>query len=120
MFRILAPWTVAGSEGNDQKISKTRPVPASLEAISGDDEPIDDIIPLFEVATDNVVDLALTDDTDALHAKGVRMKRVRPLMEHVTVRDQISNAADLLDLPPSNYFTIDSWLENDATSSLEK
>jgi len=118
--RILAPWTVAGSEGNDPKISKKRPVPASLEAIRGDDEPIDDIIPLFEVATDNVVDLALTDDADALRAKGVRMKRVRPLMEHVTVRDQISNAADLLDLPPSNYFTIDSWLENDATSSLEK
>ena len=111
---------MAGSEDNDPKISKKRPVSASLEAISGDDEPIDDIIPLFEVATD-VVDLALTDDTDALRAKGVRMKRVRPLMEHVTVRDQISNAADLLDLPPSNYFTIDSWLENDAaTSSLEK
>ena len=76
-----------------------------------DEDLSEDSIPLFEVADhDNVSHLAITDDNDDLRAKGIRMKRVRPLVEHSlqgSVVEQF-NTDDILDLPASSYFC---WLE---------
>jgi len=103
--RLLAPWTVPGSMINENEdmttASKKRPSAFVDEDLS------EDSIPLFEVADhDNVAHLALTDDNDDLRAMGIRMKRVRPLVEHSphgSVVEQF-NTDDILDLPASSYF----------------
>ena len=93
--------SILSEDETDKTNSKKR------STLADDDIPGEDSMPLFEVVDiDTAFQLALTDDNDALRVKGIRMKRVRPLVEHSPqgcIFEQI-NPDVFLDLPSSKYF----------------
>merc|ERR1712029_495574 len=103
--KLLAPWTAARSWNFTRPRFDSNFKRSSLEvATSGS------AIPLYEVTPDAqlLFNLNLKDDDEAVKAKGVHMKRVAPLVDHMAPvakadMDQLFNTDGLLDLPMSKF-----------------
>jgi len=104
--RLLAPWTASRSWNFTRpRFNTTFNLPSSMVATSGT------TIPLYKVVHPDaklLFNLELDDDDSAVKAKGVHMKRVPPLIEHLATAahadvEQLINTDGLLDLPLSRF-----------------
>jgi len=103
--RLLAPWTHPHPSSDKSQ---------ELKAAWAENKDCPEI-PLFEfceIQSGNIPKLSIYDDIESVKAKGVKLRLVRPLMEHSSRTRQsiladIVNTENLLELPTSNYFSTD-------------